>query len=152
MCCQKFCCFKDTENEFNLSDKMPSYMQVCCWRFLRSRRVTTKFYTSETTLKSIEKSGYSVCVGLLISFNYLILYAVVIVPFVLIATKEEIQTIEVDGVEYACDDKPDDCSEAKDEAMVKFNDFVLMINAAVLFYSAICESVIICINLRASNT
>jgi len=33
----------------------------------------------------MENSGYSVFVSLLISFNYLMLYAVVIVPFVLIA-------------------------------------------------------------------
>ena len=38
MCCQKFCCFKDEEKEFNLDDKMPSYTQVICWRFLRARR------------------------------------------------------------------------------------------------------------------
>lgn len=25
ICCQKFCCFKDEEQEFNLEDKMPSY-------------------------------------------------------------------------------------------------------------------------------
>ena len=50
VCCQKFCCFQDYDNEFNLSDKMPSYMQVCCWRFLRSRRASTKFHTSEDTL------------------------------------------------------------------------------------------------------
>ena len=96
MCCQSFCCFKDEEKEFDLttsragsdlntSDKLPSYTQVCCWRFLRSRRLSTKFYTGEDSMVSMENSGYSVFVSLLISFNYLILYAVVIVPFVLIA-------------------------------------------------------------------
>jgi len=63
---------------------MPNYTQVCCWRFLRSRRLSTKFFTGEDSLIGIENSGYSVFVSLLISFNYLILYAVVIVPFVLI--------------------------------------------------------------------
>lgn len=152
VCCQKFCCFKDYDNEFNLSDKMPSYMQVCCWRFLRSRRTSTKFHTSENTLNGIERSGYSVFVSLLISFNYLMLYAVVIVPFVLIATAEEIQSITVDGVELPCEEVEDNCASAKEDARVNFNDFVLMINAAVLIYFSICETVIICVNLKASST
>ena len=153
MCCQKFCCFKDTENEFNLSDRMPSYMQVCCWRFLRSRRASTKFFTSNQTLKSIEKSGYSVFVSLLISFNYIMLYSVVIVPFVLIATQEEIQVIEdIEGNTKSCSDVPDECALAKEESLEEFNNFVLMINGGVLIYSAICETIIVCMNLKASNT
>ena len=41
ICCQKFCCFRDEEQEFNLEDKMPSYTQICCWRFLKARRLST---------------------------------------------------------------------------------------------------------------
>ena len=38
ICCQKFCCFKDEDGDYDLKDKMPTTIQVCCWRFLRSRR------------------------------------------------------------------------------------------------------------------
>ena len=71
-----------------MSDKMPSYTQVACWRFLRARRLSTKFYTGNDTLMRMEKSGCTKCVSLLISINYLALYAVVIVPFILISMQE----------------------------------------------------------------
>ena len=55
MCCIRFCCFKDEEREFDPSltirnapenrEKMPSYTQICCWRFLRARRRSNRFYT-----------------------------------------------------------------------------------------------------------
>ena len=40
------------------------------------------------------------------------LYAVVIVPFVLIATAEEIQSITVDGVDTPCEEVEDNCASA----------------------------------------
>ena len=152
MCCQSLCCFKDEENDFNLDVKLPSYTQVCCWRFLRSRRQSTKFYTGENAFQNIETSGYSVTVSMLISFNYLMLYAVVIVPFVLIATQEDLETIELDDKEFSCDDKPDECALMAEEARIDFNNIVLLINMMVLIYSMICETIIICINLKAANT
>ena len=109
MCCQRFCCFQDETQEYNLVDKLPSLTQVACWRFLRARRLSTKFFTGEVTLHSMEKSKFNVCVGLLISFNYLVLYAVVIVPFVLIANKEDLETIVIDVEERLCLDVPEAC-------------------------------------------
>lgn len=85
MLCQKLCCFQDELGQFNLDDKMPSYTQICCWRFLKARRQSTKFYTGKDTLEKLEKSKLTYCISLLISFNYLVLYAVVIVPFILIS-------------------------------------------------------------------
>lgn len=89
---------------------------------------------------------------MLISFNYLMLYAVVIVPFVLIATQDDVDTIELNGLEYSCDDMPDECAEKAEDARVDFNNMVLLINMMVLIYSMICETVIICMNLKAANT
>jgi len=51
-----------------------------------------------------------------------------------------------------CSEHPEDCALAKVEARIEFNDFVLMINALVLIYSMVCETVIICTNLKPSNT
>ena len=131
---------------------MPSYMQVCCWRFLRSRRLSNKFYTGNDALYKIESKGSSLFVSLLISFNYLMLYSVVIIPFVLIATLEDIEEIEVDGEMIPCDDMPDACDSKAELARVDFNNLVLLINAMMLLYSVICETVIICINLKPTKT
>lgn len=103
-------CFKDEEGQYNLSDKLPSITQVCCWRFLRARRQSTKFHASKEVLEKMEKSGFTKCASLLISVNYLALYAVVIVPFILISTKAKIERIVIGGVEFSCDDKPTECS------------------------------------------
>ena len=46
---------------------------------------------------------------------------------------------------------PEECDKKTEEARVDFNNFVLLINAIVLFYSMMCESIIICINLKPSN-
>ena len=89
---------------------------------------------------------------MLISFNYLMLYAVVIVPFVLIATQEDVETIELDDIEFSCDDMPDECALMAEEARIDFNNIVLLINMMVLIYSMICETIIICMNLKAANT
>ena len=89
---------------------------------------------------------------MLISFNYLLLYAVVIVPFVLISLQEEIETVEVDGQEVSCEVDPDACDEKREQNRVDFNNFVLIINAGVLVYSMICEGVIILNSLKPTNT
>lgn len=83
------------------------------------------FYTGEDAIRNIEMNSYSVFVSLLISFNYLILYAVVIVPFVLIADHEDIETIVVDGEKFSCDIMPKDCEEATQIARIDFNNLVL---------------------------
>ena len=111
VCCQKFCCFKDELNEFNLEDKMPSHTQICCWRFLKSRRLSTKFYIGNETLNGLEKSKLTTCISLLISFNYLVLYAVVIVPFVLIALADEVVEVEIEGETIACELEQASCDE-----------------------------------------
>ena len=41
ICCQKVCCFKDYDDEFDLEEKLPSYTRICCWRFLKARRQST---------------------------------------------------------------------------------------------------------------
>ena len=151
-CCQAFCCFQDEAREFNLDDRMPSYTQICCWRFLSARRQSVKFYMSHETLDFFERSGCSVFTGLLISFNYLLLYAVVIVPFVLVLTSEEVESITVDGELVFCEDDRHACDEKEEENRVNFNNFVLLVNAAVLVYSMLCELVIICTSLSPSDT
>ena len=151
-CCQAFCCFQDEAREFNLDDRMPSYTQICCWRFLSARRQSAKFYMSRETLEFFEKSGCSVFTGLLISFNYLLLYAVVIVPFVLVLTSEEVESITVDGEVVFCEVDRHACDEKEEENRVNFNNFVLLVNAAVLVYSMLCELVIICTSLSSSDT
>jgi len=93
ICCQRFCCFKDEDKLYNFNDKMPSYTQVMCWRFLRARRLSTKFHASKDSLMVLEKSGCQVFVSLLISLNYLMLYAEIIVPFILLIMQEETVTI-----------------------------------------------------------
>jgi len=75
-----------------------------CWRFLRSRKVSTKFYTSSASLIAFEKSGCQPCVSVLISLNYMIIYAVVIVPFVMLALQKKVTSITVNGKEINCED------------------------------------------------
>lgn len=152
LCCQSISCFRDEEGRYDLNQRLPSCMQVCCWRFLRSRRLSTKFYTGNDAILNMENSAYSVFVSLLISFNYLILYAVVIVPFVLIAKQEDIETILVDGEEVPCQAIPLKCEDKTEQERIEFNNIVLLLNAGVLIYSMMCESIIICINLKPSNT
>ena len=82
---------------------MPSQTQICCWRFLRSRRLSTKFYTGNETLNALEKSKITFCISLLISFNYLVLYAVIIVPFILISIAEEVIEVTIEGEVIACE-------------------------------------------------
>ena len=91
------------------------------------------------------------CVGLLISFNYLVLYAVVIVPFVLIAMKEKYETVLVDGVEVPCEEAEGLCEEQEELDRVDFNNFVLLVNGAMLFYSVLCESIILCKTLKPAG-
>lgn len=57
MCCQRFCCFKDEEKQFNLTDRLPSITQVMCWRFFKARRSAIKYHMESTTLESLEKSS-----------------------------------------------------------------------------------------------
>ena len=84
---------------------------------------------------------------MLISFNYLILYAVVIVPFVLILMQDEVESIEINGVFVNCETNQDACAVKEEEKQVNFNNFILMVNAGVLFYSMLCETIIICVSL-----
>ena len=107
---------------------------------------------SHETLEFFEKSGCSVFTGLLISFNYLLLYAVVIVPFVLVLTSEEVESITVDGQLVFCEDDRHACDAKEEENRDNFNNFVLLVNAAVLVYSMLCELVIICTSLTPSDT
>lgn len=131
---------------------MPSYTQICCWRFLRARRSSTKFFTGNETLDKVEKTSCTSCINFLISFNYLALYAVVIVPFVLISMREDITEIESEGVTYSCEDSPELCELEELEARAAFNNFVLMINGGFLIFSMLCETIIICIILKPTGT
>ena len=123
-----------------------------CWRFLRARRQTTKFHQGNESLNSLEKSSYTSFVSLLISINYLMLYAVVIVPFVLIMLSEDVEEISIDGVLVLCESNQEACDAKIEENRVSFNNFILMINGGVLIYSMLCESFIICMILKPTNT
>lgn len=116
-----------------------------CWRFLKSRRTAVKFHTGNQTLEKLEASAFQVCVSLLISLNYLVLYAVVIVPFVLLIMHDPDAECAAEGVGA-------DCSEKEEQWRIEFNTKVLLINAGVLIYAMICEIVIVLINLKPSNT
>ena len=91
-------------------------------------------------------------ISLLISINYLLLYAVVFVPIGMIVTAEEVETISVDGVMVYCEDRAEACEFQIEEDRVSFNNFVLMCNAGVLVYTMICECIVVCISLKPTNT
>ena len=152
ICCQRLCCFKDEERRYNLDDKIPSYTQISCWRFLRARRKSHHFHTGPDALNGLEKSSCTSLVKWLISFNYLLLYAVVIVPFVLILLHEEVEVVEVDGVLVSCEDNKEACEDKEAEFYTELNAFVLAVNAGVLVYSVICELAVVCSSIKATNT
>lgn len=72
---------------------------------------------------------------MLISLNYLTLYAVVIVPFVLLIMHDKVEDEEVE-----------------EAWRLEFNTMVLLINAGVLLYAMLCEIIIVSISLKPSNT
>jgi len=123
-----------------------------CWRFLRSRSVSTKFYTSVASLIAFEKSGCQPCVSILISLNYMIMYAVVIVPFVLLALQKKVTSIIVDGHEIFCENDKALCDEEVLKGRKDFNNFVLIVNIIVLVYTLVFEIILISISLKPSNT
>ena len=100
----------------------------------------------------LEQSKKTVCISLLISFNYLVLYTVVIVPFILISLQEEVVEVTIDGQVVTCEDDQEACDEKIDENRVNFNNFVLMVNAGVLVYFLLCELFVVCTSLTPTNT
>ena len=58
--------------------------QIICWRFLASRKESHRFYTSLSSLRSFEQSSYQTFVSWILSINYIMLYTVAVVPFVLL--------------------------------------------------------------------
>ena len=131
---------------------MPSQTQICCWRFLKARRLSTKFYMGNEALNGLENSKCTACISLLISFNYLILYGNVIVPFILIALADEVVEVNIEGKVIACEDNQSACDLLKEENRVDFNNFVLMVNSGMLIYSMICELIVVCTSLKPTNT
>jgi len=81
---KKLTCFQDYKQKFDDDEKIPTCKQVCCWRFLRAKTQATQFYVSETSLEALEKSKCQRFISVLISFNYLALYLVILLPFYLI--------------------------------------------------------------------
>ena len=106
----------------------------------------------EETLNNLEKSKCTVCVGLLISFNYIILYSNVIVPFIMIATADEVVDVQIDGKTISCEDNQSACDEVIEENRLAFNMFVLICNSGMLIYSLVCELIIVCISLKPTHT
>ena len=104
------------------------------------------------TLTMMEYSKKTVCISLLISFNYLVLYTVVIVPFILISLQEEVVEVTIDGQVVTCEDDQEACDEKIDENRVNFNNFVLMVNAGVLVYFLLCELFVVITNLTPTKT
>lgn len=92
-CTKKLCCFKDEEEEFDEEARLPTCKQVCCWRFLRSRRRANMFHTSVASLQQFEKSKCQNFISLLLTINYLLLYAVAIIPFVIIFTHKPMEEV-----------------------------------------------------------
>lgn len=131
---------------------MPSRTQICCWRFLKARRLSTKYYMGKETLEKLEKSKMTVCFSLLISFNYVLLYAVIIVPFVLIATRKEVLEVTIDGEKISCEDNQEACDVEIEQGRVDFNNFVLMVNAGILVYFLLTEVLVVCSSLKPTNT
>merc|ERR1719464_2161412 len=87
-CLRGFLCFQDDEGVFDKEKKIPTCKQVCCWRLLRARRLSHRFHASDVSLHSFEKSRYQSFISILISANYIILYLVLLYPFVLIAQEK----------------------------------------------------------------
>ena len=87
-CLRKVVCFQDDQKVFDLETKIPSFRQVCCWRLLRARRHSHRFHASSESLLAFEKSKYQSFISILISVNYLILYTVLLYPFILIAQEK----------------------------------------------------------------
>ena len=85
LCLRIILCFRDDEDKYDFDYKIPTCKAVCCWRLLRARRLSHRFHTSNESLLAFEKSKYQNFVSILISVNYIILYTVLLYPFVLIA-------------------------------------------------------------------
>ena len=90
--------------------------------------------------------------SVLISINYLMLYAICIVPIILTIMKEDVETIEIDGKVVDCSVDQATCDAKEEENRDSFNSFVLMVNGAVLVYSMLCELVVVCATLKATDT
>ena len=92
--------------------------------------------------------------SLLISFNYLLLYSVLIVPIVLIQLQEEVLFVMKDKQIKWCDEPENDeiCNEVIQERRLEFNNFVLLINGGVLVYCMLCEIILVASLLRPTNT
>ena len=146
---KKVVCFKDEDEEFDDEENMPTVKQVCCWGLLRSRKRAQIFHTNIETLEAFERSKYQNFVAILLSLNYILLYAVAIAPFVLIFGGKE--TEEIDGVEQSsCDPLVDgsqdpECMTVEDEFIQVFNDIMLIANGGLLAYTLICEVLILAI-------
>ena len=66
---------------------------------------------------------------------------------------EEVTSITVDGVEVPCDAANQDACDAEEEQRREdFSNLVLLANMGVLALTMICELLIICCNMRPSNT
>ena len=65
--------------------------------------------------------------------------------------KEKYETVLVDGVEVPCEEADGQCEEQEELDRVDFNNFVLLINGAMLFYSVLCESIILCKTLKPAG-
>ena len=132
-------CFLDYNNKFSDMTVIPSIKEVCCWRLLRARYKVGLFHTSERALEKLEKSRCQTFIAGLISFNYLALYFVIIIPFIL--TILEVQKRQSDdGDPEACkeqDQLQTDCvvdREYKKLSALQFNLEMAIINISVLVY------------------
>ena len=157
-CLRKCVCFKDDENVFDHEIRIPTCKQVCCWRLLRARRLSHRFHASDESLLAFEKSKYQGFIAILISVNYLILYTVLLYPFVLIAqeklfggTEDEEDTCTIgkntDGTcmqEGQTMPKPES-EDTTESGALTFNEIMLIVNGGVLLYQLICELIMIAV-------
>ena len=119
---------------------------------LRARYHSNLFYTSQEALEVLEKSKWQTFISMLISFNYLTLYVVIIVPFVLVIL--QVQKHISEEHEY------EECLEAGDEAAceppeehenlsaLQYNLTMAIVNVSVLGYSLICELIMILAQMK----
>ena len=157
-CLRKALCFRDDENMFDLETKIPTCKQVCCWRLLRARKLSHRFQASDESLNAFEKSKYQNFISVLISVNYLILYGVLLYPFVLILQDKITGESEEDACVYGANEDGTCMTEGENilqglqleeqNSGLTFNEVMLIVNGGVLLYQLICELIMIAVQRR----
>ena len=97
-------------------------------------------------MDALERSRCQTFIAGLISFNYLTLYFVIIIPFVLIILEVNKRLSEEERYEQCLKTDQEDCQPVqayKKLSALQFNYEMAIINISVLVYSLLCELILI---------